>query len=128
MAECDWMILCDYAFPAMNGKLCMIGIFDTIFAPTVPSTHPQSAIGFSVFGEPGERVEAKIEIISPTAEVLVGVKLSFVLPDAGTAFGHVALLGLEFKAFGRHAIQMDLGDGTPPKTAWFTLRQIQAQE
>jgi len=124
MADCDWIILCDYAFPAQHGKLCLIGIFDTLFAKQVPVTHPRSAIGFSIIGEPGEHVASKLEIISPTGEVLSKAEMAFDLPDQGSAFIHIDVYGLTLKDFGRHALQMDLGDGHP-KSAWFTLRKIE---
>lgn len=28
MAECEWAIVCDYAFLDAGGKMCLIGIFD----------------------------------------------------------------------------------------------------
>lgn len=123
MAECDWIVLCDYAFPAMHGKLCMIGVFDTLYVKTEPPvTHPHAAIGFSVVGEPGELVQAQLEIIGPSGGSLAKARVNFVLPDAGSAQGHIVIKNLRVTELGRHAIQMDFGDGAP-KSAWFTLRQ-----
>jgi hypothetical protein len=125
MAECDWIILCDYAFPAMHGKLGLIGVFDTIYAKALPVTHHRAAIGFAIIGEPGERVQPKIEIISPTGKVLATAALGpLVLPNQGGAFAHVDVAGLKMADWGRHAIQIDLGDGDQ-KSAWFTLRKIE---
>jgi hypothetical protein len=125
MAECDWIILCDYAFPSMHGKLGLIGIFDTIYAKALPVTHPRAAIGFAIIGEPGERVQPKLEIISPMGKVLATAKLgSIELPNQGGAFAHVDLAGLKLSDWGRHAIQIDLGDDVS-KSAWFTLRKIE---
>jgi len=125
MAECDWIILCDYAFPAMHGKLGLIGVFDTIYGKSLPLTHARAAIGFAIIGEPGERVEPKLEIISPTGKILATATLGqIVLPNQGGAFAHVDLVGLKLTDWGRHAIQIDFGDGTP-KSAWFTLQKIE---
>lgn len=127
MADSDWIILCDYAFPAMHGKLCMIGIFDTIFSNAVPVTHSRAAIGFNIIGEPGEEVPMTLQIISPSGEVVQSWPIKFVLPDAGSAFAHVEIQNLELKEFGRHAIQLDVSGGTP-KVAWFTLRKLQERQ
>ena len=125
MAECDWIILCDYAFPDMRGKLCLIGAFDVIFAPNVPVKHERAAIGFSIVGEPGERVQMKLDIIGPTGQVVMKAPpQTFTLPDSGGAQGQIDVRNLVLKDFGRHAIQIDLGEGAP-RSAWFTLRPTQ---
>lgn len=115
--------MCDYAFPAQHGKLCMVGIFDVIFVQDVPRTHPSAAIGFSIMGEPGEQVQMKLEIIGPSGAVLFTVEPDFVLPDAGNAFGHMPLPPLQLKEFGRYAIQIDVGSGAP-KAAWFSVKEL----
>ena len=124
MAECDWIILCDYAFPALHGKLGLIGIFDTIYTKTVPIRHPRAAIGVAIIGEPGEKVQAKLEIISPTGKPLAKGQIGMTLPNQGSAFAHIDLQNLLLAEWGRHAIQLDFGDGVP-KSAWFTLRKIE---
>lgn len=126
MAECDWIILCDYAFPALRGKLCMIGVFDAIYAKETPFVHPRAAIGFSVLGEPGENVDAKLEVIGPSGATLAKAQVKFVLPDTGSVQVHIEIHNLKLMELGRHAIQMDLGDGSP-KSAWFTLRPAPQQ-
>jgi hypothetical protein len=122
MADCDWIILCDYAFPAMHGKLCMVGIFDMIFATAVPAAHARAFIGFSLVGEPGEKGEAKLEIIGPTGQVVSSAKAAFTLPELGSAFGALEVQNLVLPEFGRYAIQIDLGESLP-KQAWFTLQK-----
>lgn len=120
MADCEWIIVCDYAFPAMQSKLCMIGIFDIMFAPAVPFNHEKIFIGFNLVGEPGEKGETKLEIIAPTGTVISSAKGVFTLPDTGSAFGAMQVVNLELPEFGRYAIQIDLGESVP-KQAWFTL-------
>lgn len=125
MAECDWIILCDYAFPAMHAKLCMIGIFDTVFTPSVPTMHPRAMIGFSLIGEPGESGTMKLEVIGPTGKIISTADAQFTLPDAGSAFGHLEIQNLLLEELGRYAIQINLGEGLP-KQAWLTLKPIPA--
>jgi hypothetical protein len=122
MADCDWVILCDYAFPAAQGKLCMVGVFDLMFTPSPPHTHPRAFIAFSIIGEPGEHGEAKLEIIGPSGQVIVDAKVGFTLPDLGSAFGALEVQNLVLPECGRYAIQIDLKESLP-KQAWFTLQQ-----
>jgi|SRR5438093_9486014 len=122
MAECDWVLLCDYAFPDLRGKLCIIGVFDTIFAKDLPTRHERAAIAFSIIGEPGEALRIKLEIIGPSGKVIAKAHVEAMLPDAGGAQGHIEIRQLVLEEYGRHAIQIDTGDGVP-KAAWFTLLQ-----
>jgi hypothetical protein len=120
MAECEWIVLCDYAFPAMSGKLCLIGIFDVIFTRGLPAKHERAAIGFNIIGEPGEQVHLKLEIIRPTGGVILNANQDLTLPDSGAAQLKIELKDLPLFDLGRHAIQLDLGGGQT-KSAWFTV-------
>jgi hypothetical protein len=89
----------------------------------VPVAHERAAIGFAIIGEPGEHVRMELEIIGPTGQVILKAPpQEFTLPDSGGAHGQIDVRGLVLNDFGRHAIQIDVGDGNP-KSAWFTLRQ-----
>lgn len=125
MAECEWIVLCDYAFVAAPSKVSVIGLFDVIYASDVPATHERAFIAFNILGEPGERVTVNLEIIGPTATTIAKAQAKAVLPDSGGAKAFLELRGMKLTAFGRHAIQVDLGDGQP-KSAWFTLQQRQS--
>jgi hypothetical protein len=122
MADCDWVILCDYAFPAMHGKLCLVGVFDLMFTPSPPHTHPRAFIAFSIVGEPGEKGEADLKIIGPSAQVIVAGKVGFTLPDLGSAFAAFEVQNLVLPEFGRYAIEIDFKESIP-KQAWFTLQK-----
>jgi hypothetical protein len=127
MAECEWVLLCDYAFPDQRGKLCVVGIFDNIFSGSIPVQHDRAFLAFSIVGEPGEDVRAKITIISPTAKVIASFQLNAILPEAGSAQGHIEIRALPLTEWGRHAIEVEFGDGVP-KAAWFTLQQAQRKQ
>ena len=124
MAESDWLVLCDLAFPDIRGKLCLIGVFDVIYAAQVPVTHQRAFVAFNVIGEPGEEIRLALKIIGPSGNVIVSTQINATLPDAGGAQAHVELRQMLLQEFGRHAIEVDLGDGVP-KTTWFTLQQRQ---
>jgi hypothetical protein len=76
-------VLCDAANED-SGKLNLLGAFDTIFAPQMPSVHPQCAVALRVTfmsGDEGERklklnfVNADGRAIMPAIEIPVTVAL-----------------------------------------------------
>lgn len=127
MAECEWIVLCDYAFMAAPSKVSVIGLFDVIWAHAVPVTHERAFVAFNILGEPGERVTVRLEIIGPNGLMIAQTQGVAVLPDSGGAKAFIELRNMTMTDFGRHAIQVDLGDGQP-KSAWFTLLQAQADQ
>jgi hypothetical protein len=76
-------VLCDAATED-NGKLNLLGAFDTIFAPQLPAVHPQCAVALRVTfmsGDEGARklklnfVNADGRTIMPPIEIPVAVAL-----------------------------------------------------
>jgi hypothetical protein len=76
-------VLCDAATED-NGKLNLLGAFDTIFAPQLPAVHPQCAVALRVTfmsGDEGSRqlklnfVNADGRPIMPPIEIPVAVAL-----------------------------------------------------
>ncbi len=76
-------ILCDAATDD-NGKLNLLGAFDTIYAPQLPAVHPQCAVALRVAfmsGDEGEHklalnfVDADGRAILPAIEIPVSVAL-----------------------------------------------------
>ena len=78
-------VLCDAATDD-NGKLNILGSFDTIYAPQLPAVHPQCAVALRVTFMSGDEGEHKLKLnfvnadghaIMPPIEIPVAV----VLPD-----------------------------------------------
>jgi hypothetical protein len=124
VADCEWIIVCDYAFRAERGKLGMIGVFDTVFVKQLPTKHSRAAICFNIVGEPGEHVEIKLEVIGPTGQVVLKTNTEFTLPDAGSAQGLIDVQGLVLSELGRYAVQVDLGESVP-RQAWLTAKLVE---
>jgi len=110
MATCDWAIVCDYAFLDITRKVCLIGVFDRIFTPAVPSVHPQAALALRLVGNPNETVDLRADIIRPTGELLARIEGRGELGDAGTAEVHMGMAGLPLPDFGIYAFNVYLGD------------------
>ena len=54
-------VLCDAATDD-NGKLNLLGAFDTIYAPQLPAVHPQCAVALRVTFMPGDEGERKLGV------------------------------------------------------------------
>jgi len=76
-------VLCDAATED-NGKLNLLGAFDTIFAPQLPAAHPQCAVALRVTFMSGDEGEHKLKLnfvnadgksIMPPIEIPVAVAL-----------------------------------------------------
>lgn len=94
MAECDWAVLCDYAFPDIGKKMCLIGIFDRINATSVPTALHQSALALKITGDPQETISLKILILRPTGGHLGEIAIEATLGEAGTAELQLGMAGL----------------------------------
>ncbi len=112
-------VLCDAATDD-NGKLNLLGAFDTIYARELPAIHPQCAVALRVTflaGDEGKRqlklnfVDADGHAIMPPIEIPVEVAL----PDDmhfGTRNFIINIQQLKFEAPGLFSMDLSL-DGQP---------------
>lgn len=110
MAECDWAILCDYAFLDVNRKQCLIGAFDRIFSPNVPSILPHASVGMKILGNPGERVNFRLEIIRPVGTQLLSAQGSALIADSGNADVQFNLVNTALPDHGVYSINIYVND------------------
>jgi len=54
-------VLCDAATDD-NGKLNLLGAFDTIYAPQMPAIHPQCAVALRATFQPGDEGNRKLSL------------------------------------------------------------------
>jgi hypothetical protein len=128
-------VLCDAATED-NGKLNLLGAFDTIFAPQLPAVHPQCAVALRVTfmsGDEGARklklnfVDADGKSIMPPIEIPVAVALpddvhfltrNFIVNIQQLKFAEAALYSvdvrLDDKSQGNIPLQIKL---LPPREA-----------
>lgn len=122
MAECDWAILCDYAFQDINRKMCIIGVFDRIFAANVPSAQNQAALAMKFVGSAGEQTTFKIEIVRPAGGKLLEFDGNVQLGDTGTAEFQFNIVGLPLPDFGLYNFNIFIGTELA-KTVGFLVTQ-----
>jgi hypothetical protein len=78
-------VLCDAATDD-NGKLNLLGSFDTIYAPQMPAVHPQCAVALRVTFQPGDEGTRKLTLNFINADgraIMKGIELPVpvALPD-----------------------------------------------
>jgi len=110
-------VLCDAATDD-NGKLNLLGAFDTIFAPQLPAVHPQCAVALRVTFMSGDEGERKLKLnfvnadgrsIMPPIEIPVTVAL----PDDAhfvTRNFIVNIQQLKFAEAGLYSVDVRLDD------------------
>jgi hypothetical protein len=110
-------VLCDAATED-NGKLNLLGAFDTIFAPQLPAVHPQCAVALRVTFMSGDEGAHKLKLnfvnadgraIMPPIEIPVAVAL----PDDVhflTRNFIVNIQGLKFPEIGLYSVDVRLDD------------------
>jgi hypothetical protein len=110
-------VLCDAATED-NGKLNLLGSFDTIFAPQLPAVHPQCAVALRVTfmsGDEGARklklnfVDADGKSIMPPIEIPVAVSLPDEAPFLTRNF-IVNIQQLKFAEEGLYSVDVRLDD------------------
>lgn len=108
--NCQWALLCDYAFLDSGGKLCVIGIFDRIYAKSVPTIHVGARLVAQLAGGPSERFRIKVQILRPTASTLKSVDGSGETSPEGGAGVHLDLSPLHLPDYGKYRVNIFLDD------------------
>jgi hypothetical protein len=122
--------ICDAA-TLSEGKLNLLGVFDTIFTKTMPAVHPQCAVAVRLRGALSEEGEHKmtVKIIEKGAQTIIAsmeITMKFV-PDRSLPTGSVNYVfniqSLKLEHFGEHSIDLGM-DGKEIESIPLYLRQI----
>ena len=127
-------VLCDAATDD-NGKLNILGSFDTIYAPQLPAVHPQCAVALRVTfmsGDVGERklklnfVNADGRAIMPPIDIPVTVALpddayfltrNFIINIQQLKFTEAGLYSVDIRLDGESQANIPLQVKNPPPRA-----------
>jgi len=110
-------VLCDAATDD-NGKLNLLGSFDTIYAPKMPAVHPQCAVALRVTFQPGDEGTRKLTLNFINADghaIMPGIELPVpvTLPDDAhflTRNFIVNIQQLKFSEPGLYSVDVRLDD------------------
>ncbi|MGE0363053.1 MAG: hypothetical protein AB7R67_20235 [Vicinamibacterales bacterium] len=125
MADCEWAILCDYAFQDVNRKMCMIGAFNQISTTSVPAVHALAALVLKVSGDANEKVSIRVEIVRPSGGLLVKVEGEVQLGIVGAGEINLQLNQLPLPDWGLYSFNIFVADQLS-KTIGFNLLKIES--
>lgn len=129
--------LCDYAAD-YQGKLCIQGSFDTLFARQFPVVHPMCALALRMCLLPEDQGDHKLGIsivdedgvaLDPERMPILG-DLKIALPEGASFFTRNLIMnfqGLKFEKTGNYAIEITL-DGEVEKRIPLRIVQVAAEE
>ena len=110
-------VLCDAATDD-NGKLNLLGAFDTIYAPQLPAVHPQCSVALRVTfmsGDVGAR-KLKLNFVNADGRSImppIDIPVAVALPDDAhfvTRNFIVNIQGLKFPEVGLYSVDIRLDD------------------
>ena len=104
----------------------MIGVFDKVHAPNVPSVLHQSALALKLAGSANENVAFKVEVIRPTGAALAAFEGAVQLVDTGTVELQFNMAGLPLPDYGAYAFNVYSGQALL-KTITFLVAPLPQQ-
>lgn len=122
LAKCIWTELCDHAFLDQHGKPCLIGLFETITAQTVPVQHNHAALVVKVSGDPSETVALRVEFIQPGGKQMLQIDGHLRLSTSGLGHLTAGLNSLMLPEYGIYAIHVYL-NGARAGTRTFAVSE-----
>ncbi len=128
--KCELLTLCDAAAD-YNGKLSILGTFDTIFATQTPTVIPSCSIASRLRFEKGEEGEHSLKLtlvhrdgdaVMPPIEAKMAVRVPQGVSSAAFNFS-VNLQTVQFKDFGEYEIQLFVGGRKVSTIPFLILKQ-----
>ena len=112
MAEVEYLHVCDSAFMAEGGKHCIIGIFDIVFAASLPTNLAAMTVAMRVRGQAHEVLTLRTELARPNGEVIVALPMTITLDGNGSQFINVNMQSTPFSEMGRYIVKITEGART----------------
>jgi len=96
----EWIHVCDNAFRDESGKMCLVGMFDSLYSQTVPGRLPVFSVAIGITGGEGT-YEIGIQVVAPSGKELNMKMPPLELPDPSMkARAAVRLTSFPFEEFG----------------------------
>jgi len=123
----DWLHVCDHAFRDEAGKLCMIGLFDSLASVKLPGSLPMLCVALGLSDGLGD-YEVGLQIEAPSGKAQ-NMKLPTVnLSDRkAKARAVIRLAGMPFEEFGTYTFRLIL-DGAPVEWPCHILEHVEAPQ
>ena len=122
MPSINWVFLCNNAYVDGAGRPCLTGIFEDLNVGSLPINQPQMYVGLQVTMAGGESYQVRVEMLSPSGQVLSTINTSLIaLPTGGRTFLPFEISNVMFSETGEHQIRI-LFDGIQIYSLPFAVR------
>lgn len=122
-------LLADYANQTADGKLNIMGVFNSITAASVPAVHAQLSLVVGLETEPTDRGQAKeiaIRLLDADGAELLALTTTVQIPADAPLVGNmpqiVSLTGVRLERFGDYSFYVTV-NGEPKADVSFTLSE-----
>lgn len=105
--------ICDYAFLAQGGKLCIIGIFESMNVQSLPYKHPTMTFVLALEGEANKLIDYYFTIEDPSGKIVVdkmAQKIQTKISPNGKLNLIINVIGVSVEKEGVHKVHLFAGD------------------
>jgi uncharacterized protein DUF6941 len=122
----EWIHVCDNAFRDEAGKMCLIGMFDSLYSRKLPGHLPLFSVAIGMTGGQGS-YEIGLQVELPSGK-MIDMKMPTVeLPEPSVkARAAVRLNNFPFEEFGTYTFRVSL-EGQPVAFPNHTLTHLEVQ-
>ena len=115
MIRAQYAVISEFQRVGQSNKVDLLGLFDRVYAPSLPAQHRNVAFTALLVGEEADlgKKSVRFTIKTPAGAVLLEQRGEVVFkPDGGTFFASVRLafeiLGLVFTEYGKYLFLLEL--------------------
>ena len=123
----EWLHVCDYAFRDEQGKLCMIGLFDTLASLRLPGRLPVFCVAMGLTDGLGS-YEVALRVESPTGKfVEMKMPAMSLQHRKAKARAVIRLSAMPFEEFGPYTFRLVV-DGQPVDYPVHVIDHLEARQ
>jgi len=122
----EWIHVCDNAFRDESGKMCLVGMFDSLYSQQAPGRLPIFSVAIGLTGGEGQ-YDIGIQVLSPSGKELNMKMPPVELPEPSVkARAAVRITSFPFEEFGTYTFRVLLAD-KPIAFPNHTLAHVEVQ-
>ncbi len=122
----EWIHVCDNAFRDESGKMCLVGMFDSLYSRQLPGRLPVFSVAIGMTGGQGQ-YEIGLQIQTPGGKAINMQMPPVQLPDPSIkARAAVRVNNYPFEEFGTYTFRVLLG-GQPVAFPNHMLEHVEVQ-
>ncbi len=123
----EWLHVCDYAFRDEQGKLCMIGLFDTLASLRLPGRLPMFCVALGLSDGQGQ-YEVALRVEAPSGKhVELKLPAMALQHRKSKARAVIRLSAMPFEEFGPYVFRLVV-DGQPFDYPVHVIEHLEARQ